>query len=152
MPGVYEKFGVKFLYPENWSLADEQTEDWPKAVTVQSPSGGFWTLHIYEGGVNIRDLASEAVDALRIDYADLEAEEVLQPTDGTDYGFDINFYYLDLIVTAQVRAVLLPGKALLWLAQAESRDYEECEPIFRAMVLCVLGKVPSLKAAHSDAE
>ena len=141
MPGVFDKFGVKFLYPENWEITDEQAEDWPKAVTVQSPQGGFWTLHIYEGGVNLRELAREAVEALRLEYSDLEAEEVLEPNDGTDYGFDVNFYYLDLIVTAQVRGVLVPGKAFLWLSQAESREFDECEAVFRAMTLTLLGKV-----------
>jgi hypothetical protein len=150
MPGVYDKFGVKFLYPENWTITDEEAEDWPKAVTVQSPQGGFWTLHIYEGGVNISQLVREAVEALRVEYADLEAEELLQPEDGTDYGYDVNFYYLDLIVTAQVRGVLLPGKALLWLTQAESREFDEYEPVFRVITMSLLGKVP-MPASESTA-
>lgn len=142
MPGVFEKFGVKFLYPENWTITDEEAEDWPKAVTLQSPGSGFWTLYIYEGSVNLRSLVHEVADALRQEYDSLETEEVLQPSDGSDYGIDGNFYYLDLIVTVQIRGVLVPGKAFVWITQAESREFDENEAVFRAVATSLLGKIP----------
>ena len=50
MPAVYQQFGVRFLYPENWSVLDEETDEWPRAVTLQSEETGFWTLQVYPPG------------------------------------------------------------------------------------------------------
>ena len=141
MPGMYERFGVQFMYPENWEIQEEQDDGWPKMVTVQSPGGAFWTLHVYEGGVNLPELVREAVEALRAEYPELEAEE-LTTCEDADYGYDLNFYYLDLIVMAQIRGTLLPDKALVWLIQGESREFDEFTPVFQAMILSLLGKVP----------
>src|SRR3954470_423911 len=119
MPGVFEKFGIKFLYPENWQVTEEGADDWPKLVTVQNPGGAFLSIYVYEGSVNLRELVREAVDAMRLEYEDIETEEVLQPDDA-DYGYNIDFYYLDLVVTTQIRGALLPGLAVVWQCQAES--------------------------------
>jgi len=143
MPGQYEKFGVKFLYPENWQIAAEGGDEWPKVVTVQSPDGAFLSLYIYEGSVDLRELVREAVDAMRQEYEDLEAEEVLHPTDGSDYGYNLDFYYLDLVVSAQIRGALVPGKAVVWQCQAESREFDKCELVFRAITTSLLGKMPA---------
>jgi hypothetical protein len=146
MPEQFEKYGVKFLYPENWSLTDETEPDdqsWPKSVSLQSPGGSFWTLHIYEGGVNIRSLVREAVAALSEEYPEIEEEELLTCTDGADYGYDLNFYYLDLLITAQVRGLLRRGQALLWIIQGESRDFETSAVVFQAIIASLLGKLPT---------
>ena len=47
MPAVFEQFGVKLLYPENWSFGELELDEWPRSVTLQSPHTGFWTLHVY---------------------------------------------------------------------------------------------------------
>lgn len=146
MPGVYDKFGVKFLYPDNWQIVEEEGNDWPQTVTVQSPEGAFLSLFIYEGGVNLRDLVREAVEAMKEEYEDIEAEEILQPTDGSDYGYNLDFYCLDLVITAQIRGALVPGKALVWQCQAENREFDKCELVFRAITTSLLGKMPSIES------
>ena len=146
MPGVYDKFGVKFLYPDNWQIVEEEGNDWPKTVTVQSPDGAFLSLYIYEWGVNLRDLVREAVEAMKQEYEDIEAEEILQPTDGSDYGYNLDFYCLDLVITAQIRGALVPGKALVWQCQAENREFDKCELVFRAITTSLLGKMPSIES------
>jgi hypothetical protein len=142
MPGLYEKFGIKFLYPENWQVAEESGEDWPKTVTVQSPEGAFLSIYVYEGGVNLRDLVREAVDAMRLEYEDLEAEEILQPDDA-DYGYNLDFYYLDLVVTTHIRGALLPGLAVVWQSQAETREFDQCALVFKAITTSLRGKLPN---------
>ena len=141
MPGIFEKFGIKFLYPENWQLAEEGMEEWPKTVTVQSPEGAFLSLYVYEAGADLRGLVREAVEAMRAEYQDIETDEVLQPTDA-DYGYNLDFYYLDLVVTAQIRGVLLPGKVVVWQCQAESREFDQHELVFRAITTSLRGKLP----------
>lgn len=141
MPGLYEKFGIKFLYPENWQLSEESGDDWPKTVTVQSPEGAFLAIYIYQGGVDLQELVREAVDAMRAEYEDLEAEELLQPDDA-DYGFNLDFYYLDLVITAHIRGVLLPGLAIVWQSQAENREFDNCAMVFKAITTSLRGKLP----------
>jgi hypothetical protein len=144
MPGVFEKFGIKFLYPENWQVTEEGAADeWPKTVTVQSPGDAFLSIYVYEGGVNLRELVHEAVEAMRAEYQDLEEEEVLQPDDA-DYGYNLDFYCLDLVVTTQIRGALLPGLAVVWQCQAESREFEECAMVFRAITTTLRGKLPDV--------
>jgi hypothetical protein len=140
VPGEYDNYGIKFLYPENWSIDEEESdEEWPKTVTLQSPGGAFISIYIYEGGANLRDLVREAVEAVRSEYQDLEADEILQPDDA-DYGYNFDFLYLDLIVTGQIRGALLPGRAVIWQIQAESRDFDEQELVFKAITTQLLGK------------
>ena len=143
MPGIYERFGVKFLYPENWQLMEEEVDEWPKSISVVSPDGAFLSLFVYEGSVDLRGLVREAVDAMEQEYEDIESDEVLQPADGSDYGYNIDFYCLDLVITAQIRGALLPGKAVVWQCQAENREFDKCELVFRAITTSLLGKLPS---------
>ena len=63
MPAVYQKLGVKLLYPENWSITDEDDEDWPRTVTLQSRETGFWSLHVYPPGHDIQQVIDELVAA-----------------------------------------------------------------------------------------
>ncbi len=140
MPGVFEKFGIKFLYPENWQISEEGSDDWPKVITVQSPEGAFLTLYVYEPEVNLPELVREAVAAMHAEYEDIETEEVLEPTDGSDYGFNLDFYCLDLIITTQIRGAMLPERAVVWQSQAESREFDQCELVFRAVTTSLLGK------------
>ena len=142
MPGKYDKFGVTFLYPENWQIVEEEGDDWPQTVTVQSPGGAFISLFIYEGSVNLRELVREAVEAMKQEYEDIETEEILQPQDGSDYGYNLDFYCLDLVISAQIRGALLPGKAVVWQSQAETREFDQSELVFKAITMSLLGKVP----------
>jgi hypothetical protein len=142
MPGVYERFGVKFLYPENWQVVEEEVDQWPKSVSVVSPQGAFLTLFIYEEGVNVPELVREAVAAMEQEYQDIESDEIAEPNDGADYGYNLDFYCLDLVITAQIRGALLPGTAVVWQAQAETREFDQCELVFRAITTSLLGKIP----------
>lgn len=139
MPAIFKDFGVEFLYPENWSIV-EQTDDDPQTVALETPSGAQWTLHVYQGAVDLHGLLDEAVEALAAEYPDFEKEVVDEPDDGADVGFDMHFFYLDLLIEARVRGLLLPGKALVWISQAESRDFEKLEMVFKAVITSLLNK------------
>lgn len=142
MPGKYDRFGVRFMYPENWKMTEEDGDDWPKAVTLESPQGAFWALHVYDADANLAELVNEAVDAFREEYDTLEAEELVDGADGADYGYNLDFYCLDLVITAHVRGTLLPDKTLVWICQGENRDFDACLPVFQAITATLLGKVP----------
>jgi hypothetical protein len=139
MPAVFEKFGVRFLYPENWSVTDEEDEEWPKMVTIQSQDTAFWSLHVYPPQHDIQAVIDELVAAIGTEFSDIEvlpAQETFGDTDTT--GVDLAFFYLDLLVEAKIRCLRTPSDTLVWLYQAESREFEAVEPVFQAMAVSML--------------
>ena len=72
MPAVYQHLGVRFLYPENWSVQDEEPDDWPRTVTLQSQHTSFWSLYVYPPGHEARAAVTEVIDSIRELYEDLE--------------------------------------------------------------------------------
>jgi hypothetical protein len=139
MPAVFDRFGVRFLYPENWSLNDLELDEWPRSVTLQSPQSSFWSLHVYPPGHEPGGVVDELVDSIRDEFHDLEvlpAEETFGDTDAA--GVDVAFFYLDLLVEAKIRHVRTPSATLVWHYQAESREFEEMEPVFQAIAVSML--------------
>jgi hypothetical protein len=134
MQGKYSKFGVTFLYPEDWSIVDEETNQWPRRVSVQSPNSGFWELQAYPPQYQPDDLARRTLEAFREEYEDVESEPVSEEImDHAATGFDLDFFCLDLLVTCQVRSFILAGQTLLLIYQAESQEFETRCEVFEAM-------------------
>ena len=139
MPAVFERFGVRFLYPENWSLMDLEVEDWPRSVTVQSQETGFWSLHVYPPMQSPMPIVDELVSAIREEFSDLEVLPASETLDDTPVaGVDIAFFYLDLLVEAKIRYVQTPSGTLIWHYQAESQEFEEIERVFQAIAVSLL--------------
>lgn len=139
MPAIYEKLGVRFLYPENWAITDEDDEGWPRSVTVQSRETGFWTLHVYPAGQEVKAVEKELVAAIQAEFGEAEvlpAEETLE--EAATSGVDLAFFYLDLLVEAKIRSVHTPDSTLVWLYQAESREFEKLESVFQAIAVSML--------------
>ncbi len=139
MPALYENFGVKFLYPENWSITDEEDDGWPQTVTVQSRETGFWSLHVYPPHHEIKPVVDELVAAIEAEFGEVEvlaASETFGDTPTT--GVDLAFFYLDLLVEAKIRCLHTPSSTLIWLYQAESREFERMEPVFQALAVSML--------------
>ena len=72
MTACYEKTGIRFLYPENWEITDEQLLDDPKSVSVQSPESAFWSLMVYDLETEPQTLVEQVLDSMRGEYEGLE--------------------------------------------------------------------------------
>ena len=46
MPHEFDKLGIRFAFPDNWSLEEQQVDD-ASSVTVSSPGGAFWWLAVH---------------------------------------------------------------------------------------------------------
>ena len=139
MPAVYENFGVRFLYPENWSITDVEDEGWPRSVTVQSQDTGFWSLRVYPPAHELKPIVKELIAAIQAEFDDIEvlpAKEKFADTPTT--GVDLAFFYLDLLVEAKIRCLRTPSATLVWLYQAESREFEAIEAVFQAIAVSML--------------
>ena len=123
--------GVRFQYPESWSMTREDGDNgW--IVTVQRSETAFFILRLDD---QMPDVAVKtALDALRSEYPELEAEEVHETIAGQSaVGHDIQFFSLDLTNTCCTRVLTCEMGTLLAMWQADDLELDEVEPIFRAI-------------------
>ena len=139
MPALYEHQGIRFYYPENWSLVDVELEAWPRSVTVQSEETSFFSLHVYPAKQGMAEVIDTVIDTIREVYPDLEILEGKEKLgDVQAGGVDICFFFLDLLVEAKIRAIQTPTYTLVWHYQAESHEFEKMEPVFQAIATSLL--------------
>jgi hypothetical protein len=139
MRGEYRNFGVHFLYPENWLIVDEELNEWPRRVSVQSPESGYWEIQAYPPSFRPEDLSERTLAAFREEYEDIDSEAVSEDLlEHRTTGYDLNFFCLDFLVTCQVRSFCLGSHTLLLIWQAESREFEKRRDVFAAITRSLL--------------
>ena len=139
MTAKFDQGGVLFEYPENWDLDIEEDGDARLAVSVYSPSGGFWSLRVENEPAAVPDLIQSVLAAIREEYDVVDAEETTQVVEGSELsGLDINFFCLDLTSTAQVRGVIAEIGTVMILIQAEDQEFARLEAIFLAITTSFL--------------
>jgi len=145
MPAKYEKLGISFQYPDNWTLDEEDAVAGRDSVTVYSPGGSFWSMAIHPRFADPRQLAEAALDAMKQEYKELEVAEVSESVgDHELIGYDLNFYYLDLTNTAKIRCVRADQQTLTVFCQGEDREFDQIRIVFQAMTVSLLGSVKKL--------
>ena len=122
----FSESGVSFTYPESWQLEREETDDgW--VVSVNGPGTAFVTVCLREDRPGVKRLTRAVLDTLREDYPELEAEEKVEELAGRKaFGYDIQFFSLDLSNTAWTRAFdakkeCAAGRPVTSLTQGEAR-------------------------------
>lgn len=139
MPAIYDKSGLKFQYPDNWKLEEDEPRPGRNAATVYSPGGAFWSVAVRPPQSDPRELIAEAVEAMREEYSVVEAEETSEIISGFEaVGCDLSFFYLDLISTSAVRCIRTQKATYLIYCQGEDREFETLEPVFLAMTYSLL--------------
>lgn len=139
MYGTYENFGITFLYPENWRITDEQTSQSPFEVALQSPGGGLWILRVYSTLQQPAKLLDEVLQAMQSEYEEVEFDAIEESIDELEVpGYEMNFHFLDFVVTAKAHCFSDGRRTFLVHSQAESQEFAASEPIFRAMMISLL--------------
>ena len=142
MPLEFAELGVRFQYPDNWTLSKDAALADCRNVTVSSPGGAFWTLSIHPRLTDPDQLVEAAVEVMREEYKDLEDEVVREEVDGFQLvGREINFYCLDLTNTAWIHSLQTDGATYTIFCQAEDREFEKIRDVFRAMRASFLGNL-----------
>jgi hypothetical protein len=133
MAALFKEDGIRFRYPENWSLEREDNETgW--TVSVQSPNTAFMMVSLRQDMPATNHLAEAVLEALREDYPDLEADDCVDSLAGQPaLGHNIRFFNLDLTNTCWTRSFSSSSGTLLVLCQSNDLDLEKQEPILRAM-------------------
>jgi hypothetical protein len=143
MPGEYERLGMRFQYPENWTLQREQTPADCESVTVTSPRGAFWSVTRHPRNVDPEDSAKAAMEAIEQEYDHLDVEARQETIE--DYavvGFDIHFFYLDLLNRVTIRSLQTHQATYTIFCQAEDHDFAELQLVLQAMTVSLLQNLP----------
>ena len=139
MPARFDRLGVSFQYPDNWTLDDSDARLGRQSVTVYSPGGAFWSVAIHSGSAKPAKLAAAVVEAMKKEYAWLEADETRETLAGHDLlGYNLAFYCLDMINTAQIRSLTIAQTTYTIFCQAEDREFERLQMVFQAMTVSLL--------------
>ncbi|NOY43185.1 MAG: hypothetical protein GXP26_15300 [Planctomycetes bacterium] len=139
MPAVFEQLGIRFEYPDNWSIDQFDDDQGEEQVVVSSPNTAFWHLSKHPADVEVEPLFDEALAALRTEYQDMEVEPANDELEGHKLlGFDVRFICLDLTNTCWLRAFQTPEAAYLLICQAEDREFEQVNLVFHAMLASLL--------------
>ena len=129
----FDESGIRFRYPENWRLDREDSEEgW--TVTIQSPETAFLMICLREDAPTTDEVVDIALDALREEYPDLEADDCVDSLAGQPaIGHDIRFFSLDLTNTCWLRSISTPPGTLLVMWEANDLELEKNEPVLRAI-------------------
>jgi len=140
MPATFESFGIKFLYPDNWTVAHRDQEEGSDGVTFDLPTGGFFSLEREREGQLVEELIEEIADSIEQQYGDVEREELqLEDAVGNERTVEFRFYYLDLVIVSRLVILNLHDATYVIQMQAESRDFDSNELVFAAILKQIRG-------------
>jgi len=142
---TFERDRISFRYPANWSVeiddeaghgnsdGAEDAGGW--TVTVSSPETAFLMVSLRPDADHPADLADLTLEALKAEYAELDAENVLETIRGQPaVGYDVDFLTADTPVTCRVRCLDTFAGPLLLMAQVSEFDRQSNDPVLRATV------------------
>ncbi len=136
MIDTFDRDGIRFPYPGNWRPDPEAVDDGGAGWTIvlQSPGAAFLLVSLRPEADNPAELADQTLDALKAEYQELDAEDVIETLAGrVAIGHDIDFLTLDTTVACLTRSVDTPAGPLLLMGQASEYEKATAEPVFRAV-------------------
>lgn len=135
MPATFELFGIKFLYPDNWREIERREDEGSDGVTLELPSGGFFSFEKDHETRVIEDIIEEVAGSIAEDYEEIEREELsLDEALPNERNVDFRFYYLDLLIVSRLTIMRSGSLTLVLQMQAESRDFDQNELVFSAIL------------------
>lgn len=100
---ISEDDAVRFAYPKNWFVQEAPWTSDSKAITVNNPDGYFWMISVFPAGTDPDAAAKEVLHSMRREYNQLEDTPTHRiVADHFLTGYEMNFFYLDLVNTAVV--------------------------------------------------
>jgi hypothetical protein len=151
MPALFNRLGISFQYPENWTLDDSDALLGRRSVTLYSPGGAFWTVTIHSGTGDPAKLTAAVVKTMSKEYAGLETDETQETVLGHKLvGYDLAFSYLDLTNTATVRGLQVDGITYTIFCQADDQEYAKVQRVFQAMTVSLISGMKNEGAKIDD--
>lgn len=134
MIATFDRNGIRFQYPTNWTLdLEEGDEGW--TAVVQSQDLAFVLASLRADADAPAMLADEALAALQDEYKELDTETFVGAFNGLPaIGHDVNFLTVDTAIECQIRAVESPSGPLLVMTQCSEYDREKNERVLAAIL------------------
>jgi hypothetical protein len=133
MVAHFDENGLHFRYPTNWKM-ERQENDEGFTLTLQSPETAFFMLCVHDDSPSPQELADTALEALREEYKEVEADDALESLAGHPaVGHNIRFFALDLTNTAWTRSFYAVGGTVLVMCQVNDMEASRNEPVLRAI-------------------
>ena len=122
MPETFELGGVRFQYPKAWEIElEKEAESW--TVSLQGPGTAFLVVSFVPEVEDPGELVDAAVEGLRVEYPELEAEDAVDTMAGQPaLGADVRFEHFDLTNTVWIRSVPAINGAVLVLSQCTDEE------------------------------
>ena len=139
MTAKYDRDGITFQYPENWSLGEDPRTGIPRTISVTSAQGAFWSATLYLTDQPLTQLQHQYVEALEEEYEEVEIDDVeFKLGDEEILATDFQFYCLDFLVHSRLIVTQIGRLHVLISWQAEDRDFDQLEAVFMAITFSVL--------------
>ena len=124
MINTFERDGIRFQHPANWTLEQEADADGGWSVTLLSPETAFLLMTLRPDADNAAQLADQTLDA----------DNAIGTFAGQlAIGHEIDFLTLDVAVTCWTRCVQTLAGPLLVMCQVSEFEHEQHEPVLRAI-------------------
>ena len=131
MSETYARHGVRFQYPDDWELTEQELEE-ELAISVSGPYAGFWSLSLIRGQPHPEDVIRSVAEAFADEYEELDSYDSReQICERPTWGRDFEFFCNHLLNSAWARAFETDEWTVLLLQQATDQELAELGPIFR---------------------
>jgi hypothetical protein len=131
---TFSRSGISFRYPANWVVETDETADGGWTVTLQSHETAFLLVSLRPDADDPAQVADEALEALRAEYKELDAEDVVETLAGqAAVGHNIDFLTVDTPSVCWTRCLQTPEGPLLVMCQTSEFDRPANEPVLRAI-------------------
>ncbi len=134
MVRIFDDFGIRFEYPNDWEL-DVDDDGTRQVISLQSPEGPAFLMVTLDGECPPpAEVADEALAAMQAEYPELDARPVLEVIDGQRaVGHDLDFFSLDMTNGCSIRCFRTPRRTVLVFAQWSQVDDDETAEQMRAL-------------------
>ncbi len=132
------------MYPDNWVLSDQGDVELPRVISLETPDGAIWSVHLFSPDVDPDLIIKDTVNALEETYPDLEvstAEHSFAQHPGT--AIDTIFFCLDFLVRIKLMTLQTDQYQVLAWYQAEDRDFDKQEQVFHAVTTSMMQSLAS---------
>ncbi|MDA1016667.1 MAG: hypothetical protein O3A00_19690, partial [Planctomycetota bacterium] len=121
----YDAHGLKFQYPADWTL-DEQDREEEVTISLTNGETSLWSVTLILSRVSPHDVIETALAAFRAEYGTID--EFVSQVELCDYptvAIDIEFECLDLNNSAYLRAFRTGRYTVFVLYQATDDELEQ---------------------------
>ena len=138
MTDTFQRDGVRFTYPPDWQLETETEGDDGWTASLQGPGTAFLVVSYCPGVDDPSEVVDAAVEGLRADYPDLDAEDAMDTIGGQPaVGADVNFSHLDLTNTCWIRALQAADGSILVMAQCTDEELDDQGAVLKSIMATV---------------